>query len=494
VKPYPPEQVQANPSKKDHPYFGEKVWVDVVRIQGIPRPADGRAGLRTFALEEVLLGRVPEMAGAKIQFAAPLQHGQARQARLRLVPLARHAPTLQTLAKDGKPPDERLSPPSESMWIPASIRPAAPDVKELSPTFAWTSPSASPRAPSTRHRLRTSGLRLVLRRPWFSTGEGERVGIVLWPPRVLNLPFTKPDLPHNELDEAPPEELKLITEEDLGPLGSFVSVWGIDPIRRAPAAADRHRFLSWSDFRLPDDAVKHPRVLLPIPGADPGSDTEKIVEVAVLSFALKFAIDAIDAYVDLDLAPIPDVADPLIRLGVVRIQLNARPDAPPSGRPDRPGIRCSPPVSVQSQLLPARRLSVTTTPLGRQHGADGDQTSISVVLSGLARPAANLSDTRICIELRERIRGEEIAVPTVGGDHAIAEWVGKPGDKLRRDDNGGEAAWSAAFLLPGKLAGRDIFASAREEALMVSVDDNLTAPAVLPRFFGSIALTEARSR
>jgi hypothetical protein len=305
---------------------------------------------------------------------------------------------------------------------------------------------------------------------------------------VLNLPFAKPDLPYNELDEAPPEELKLITEEDLGPIGPFVSVWGIDPIRGAPSASDRHRFLSWNDFRLPDNAMKHPRVLLPIPGADPGSDAEKVVEVAVLSFVPKFDIDAIDAYVDLDLLPISGVADPLIRLGIVRIQLNARPDAPPSGSPDRPGIRCSPPVNVQSQLLPARRLSVTSTPLGRQHGATGDQTSVSIALSGPASPSVDgAGNTRVVVELYERLGDNEFRVMTVNGKEAGAEWSGKTGDTMTRLDKAGEATWAASFLIPGKLDGRDIVATAKEEVLMDL--NNAPGTATLPRYFGSVELT-----
>ncbi|WP_035676663.1 hypothetical protein [Bradyrhizobium liaoningense] len=85
------------------------------------------------------------------------------------------------------------------------------------------------------------------------TGEGERVGIVFWPPPVLNLPLLKTQPPFNEIEVPQSTALGLLTEEDLDPFGRFVSVWGIDPIKREPLEPiDRHRFLSWNDLKLPD--------------------------------------------------------------------------------------------------------------------------------------------------------------------------------------------------------------------------------------------------
>lgn len=61
--------------------------------------------------------------------------------------------------------------------VPASARPAAPALIATVPTFRW---HASERADGTVERLREgNGLRVYLERPWFSSGEGELLGVVL---------------------------------------------------------------------------------------------------------------------------------------------------------------------------------------------------------------------------------------------------------------------------------------------------------------------------
>ena len=486
--------------------FGPQVWSEVLRIQGIPLPADGRAGPRPYALEELMLGSVAEMKTAKIQYGAPLHTGQARQACFRIIPLPRYASMLSgkanelpsVLAADGK---DSLYPATDSVWIPATIRPAAPDVKALIPTFTWTDSGVSAgmsAARITSSRTRSTALRLVLRRPWFSTGEGERIGIVFWPPSVLDL--ASPYASH-EIEVPSREALRLLSEEDVGPVGRFISVWGFDPIEPIDTDPDgnphetieRPRFLSPEDFVLPPGAIKHSRVLMPLPGATAGKNDEHFVAVSLVSLPLTFEDGAVDPYVDIELTPIDGVPDPIIRLGVVRIQLNARLDAVVTGlSPDPsnwPAIRCSAPVSVQSQFPPARKLSVTATELGAMHGADGDQTSISVALSGPAAPlVSKSSDTRVVIELVEHISGNEVAVRTIGGNPTRKEGGADDGN-LHHEYQAGEATWTASFLLPGKLGSRQIIARAQEDVLMESANPSAHAKrGQMPRYFGQLGI------
>ncbi|MGC0397053.1 hypothetical protein [Bradyrhizobium sp. USDA 241] len=482
---FAPNEVSEIVASNGEPSFGNKVWSEVLRIQNIPLPVDGRSGPRRYRLEELLLGRIAEMQKATIQYGAPLQHGQARQATFRVVPIARHVSMIsrKAIALPGQFLKE-----TAPVWIPATIRPAAPDVKELVPIFSWDDHSSVDKAVARFSRTRKTGLRLVLRRPWFSTGEGERVGIVFWPPPVLNLPLLKTQPPFNEIEVPQSTALGLLTEEDLDPFGRFVSVWGIDPIKREPLEPiDRHRFLSWNDLKLPDKAMLHQRVLMPIPGAIPGQNKEIFVEVSVVSFPLTFVNGERDAYVDIDLAPVKGVAEAVVRLGVVRMQLNARQDTPPSQRIDRSGIRCSPPVAVQSQLLPERRLSVSVTEVNSKHGADGDQLSVSVVLSGPAAPiVVKKPDARVSIELSEHISGEELAVKTIGGRRARAEGSGDSKELFLKYDKG-EASWVANFLLPGKLGTRNLVALAREEALMDPANGKIDT-VDLPGYFGKVVV------
>ena len=496
-----PAQVVPNPVKpvkftKGKPDFGPIVWTEVLRIQGIPLPADGRARKRQYALEELMLGSVVEMAAAQIQYGAPLNTGQARQARFRIVPIPRYAPMLSNRTR-GPLPDlpaplrEGLSPTTEQVWIPATIRPAAPDVKELAPTFTWTNTAVS--AGTTAIRItssttRSTELRLVLRRPWFSSGEHERVGIVFWPPVTLDLPQSSGSGSSHEFEVPSREALTVLTEEDIGPVGPFVSVWGADPIDAAEPdqTVARPRFLTPDDFVLPEGAIKHPRVLMPLPGATPGKNDERFVTVSVVSIPVTFVEGAMDAYVDLGLKPIKEAADPEIRLGIVRMQLNARLDSimtPLASDPlTQAGIRCSPPVKSQCPFLPTRKLSVTVTEISEKHGAAGDQTSISVTLAGPATPyTADSPDTDVTIDLLEHIDGEEVSVRTIDGKAAYSEGKTSSPGALQQEHKAGVTTWSASFLLPGKLGDRQIVARAREDRFTASANGQ-------PRYFGQIAI------
>ncbi|MFD8492718.1 hypothetical protein [Amycolatopsis sp. NPDC059657] len=59
----------------------------------------------------------------------------------------------------------------------SSARPSAPDIAYLVPTFGWERGTDGGRVASTR---RGNGVRVYLRRPWYSSGEGEQLGVVLF--------------------------------------------------------------------------------------------------------------------------------------------------------------------------------------------------------------------------------------------------------------------------------------------------------------------------
>ena len=62
--------------------------------------------------------------------------------------------------------------------VPSSARPAAPKVLYVVPTFGWkTTDSGDDEITSERQG---GGLRVYLERPWWSSGEGELLGVLLW--------------------------------------------------------------------------------------------------------------------------------------------------------------------------------------------------------------------------------------------------------------------------------------------------------------------------
>ena len=91
--------------------------------------------------------------------------------------------------------------------IPSSARPAAPKVLYVIPTFGWDAPKKDG---STITHVRTGGgLRVYLDRPWFSSGDGELLGVVLVPQGG----FAK------QQPALPGEAFK-----------PYVTQWGIDPV------------------------------------------------------------------------------------------------------------------------------------------------------------------------------------------------------------------------------------------------------------------------
>src|SRR4029077_14160854 len=105
-----------------------------------------------------------------------------------------------TPAEGGTPPaaNARLE-----LDVPSSTRPDAPKPLYAVPAFSWQQANAG--GIITRKRL-GGGLRLYMERPWFSSGAGELLGVVLRPAKYA--PLTA----------------------DWRTLRKFVSEWGMDPL------------------------------------------------------------------------------------------------------------------------------------------------------------------------------------------------------------------------------------------------------------------------
>jgi hypothetical protein len=216
--------------------------------------------------------------------------------------------------------------------IRSIMRPLALPPKHILPAFAWTRHLDA--YTGARRISRRTRIRIPFDRPAMTSGEDERIGIVLWPPNILGastktgtanpLPtWTEADLACGTIRRAEPLETgepqnKLMdlqalaksngaewrpgyfSDEDLGPGGAYISRWGADPIHDA---GEMTWFMHPRAFRdLPDwtvtalDSIAAERqdtgvlwpedkeerykprlvenVLMPIPGDDPSkSDT-----------------------------------------------------------------------------------------------------------------------------------------------------------------------------------------------------------------------------
>lgn len=89
--------------------------------------------------------------------------------------------------------------------ILSSARPVAPQVEYVIPTFEWDRKQTG----NTILTARVSGLRIYLKRPWYSSGEGEQLAVVLYVPQnnfaMLAVPNMSTNMP--------------------------VTTWGTDPAR-----------------------------------------------------------------------------------------------------------------------------------------------------------------------------------------------------------------------------------------------------------------------
>ena len=328
------------------------------------------------------------------------------------------------------------------VWLKATIPPAQPDPQELLPTFTWDTkaPPAGTADPLVWSMTRDVGAQLTLRPPGLTSGEGEEIGLITWPP-PLPLGVTGGWGP-----EPDDKVLGALVEEDIGPLGPFVSAWARDPLRDAdqnggPAYFPIRR--EHFDAGGPGGAAWEDRVLVPVPG---GSAAEDLAEEAVASILRLTPRRAGDLWVvDIPFAAqaLRRTTDRFVRLGLVRFQPQARADR--TSGSTRRGIRCSAPTSVWTVMPPRRHVRVTALRLG------GGHTVVTVQLSGAGdgRRAGNQPNTVVNVTLVEARGGRELVrerarnIPVKGDDPAIFLPVVIGAEA-------GERSWTASFRVPAR--------------------------------------------
>jgi len=241
--------------------------------------------------------------------------------------------------------------------VPASARPAAPQPLYAVPTFGWE------RQEHTGVRMSRrlgGGLRIYLARPWFSSGDDERLAVVIHD-RVL--------------DQTARRELR-----------HFVTEWGRDPVvdttplgsetlMQFPAASELAGPLT-----LPELGDEHP--------------------VHAAAHRVEYDADRDAWFCDVEISPGTSYR-PFVRLALARCQLHAV-----------PGVELSPVVLLEfAQLAPDRALIVTHAPdvPGRHH--------VTVTGFSYRRTAATRSGSTVEVSVQERQPGlpDELAWITVPG-------------------------------------------------------------------------------
>ena len=285
--------------------------------------------------------------------------------------------------------------------IPASARPAAPRLRYVLPTFGW---SAADDGATAASRRVGGGLRLYLERPWFSSGDGELLAVVLG----QHLPDPR------------------------DPLYRYSTFWGQDPLFLSPSL----ELPRAEAFRNAD--LVETRVAL-------GELTNRVV--TIVGFAPRWDDGRGLWTVDLDL-PTHDHYFPFIRLALARFQPRALTD-----------LRLSAVMLADFvQTAPDRLLTVA-----RDAGGPGVH---RIHLSGVAYTARRTSH-RVVTHATNRVRARvERRRPGIA-DEALA-WVAidaaaevelVPGIV----DADGTQHWEGEIAIPEAAAGEALRLVVREE-------------------------------
>lgn len=217
-------------------------------------------------------------------------------------------------AKETADPESitRKGPDFPPISVPSSARPDAPHVLYVVPTFRWES------GPDSSRRV-GRGLRVYLDRPWFSSGEGELLGVVL------------ANQPTGEIAKA---------------LRPYVSLWGRDPVWNS---SEPKQELGPSHFA--NRVCTLPGLTLAELSTTPELSTTRVTAVG---FTVEFCPERKLWYCDIEMTP-QQPYQAFVRLVFARLQ----PDS-------LPGAHLSSVVATEfAQLLADRTATITRGKDGR---------------------------------------------------------------------------------------------------------------------------------
>ncbi len=277
-----------------------------------------------------------ETAGTISRLAAgAIPNGQAVKVAYVSPPITRHS------LEPPAPPDPR----GFVVNVLSSARPTPPDIREIVPLFQWTTTAGA----SVHSRRRAAGFRVYLGRPWWSSGEGELLGVLM--------------LPNHE-----------VPGQALMP---YVTVTAQDPAWNSPGVP--------FGPELTDFTLAAARTTSPLPLADAPS------VVSVAGHRVSWDAGRKLWYCDVDIADLAGVRTgyfPFVRMALARWQ----PDS-------MPGLELSPAVQAEFMQLAPDRLAAIVRVAGRPKRR-------RVTVSGLSyQPAGRTGAPQVTVEIERRRPG-----------------------------------------------------------------------------------------
>jgi hypothetical protein len=458
----------------------------------------------------------PAERTCRVERVHPFTDPVARRLDLRLVATSQYAGLYSE--SDLKGASSVQSNPS-CVWLPATRRPDRIAARSLVPAFVWSrsAPAAASllRDPSPKASIvRDCVIRVRLKRPWFTSGEGERLGIVLWPPKLLSVDAAsrlEAQLRDDHLPAIGPDSRLIdatwdFSDMELGQGGPFITRWGADPIRHGPPPQGMlmppSAFMDYNPGRL-DGPQFEEAVLMPIPRGDdvsaagseatpmgttaatqaagtsrpspkPNEDQREYMTVSLLTYEPRFDPEYELWYVDVAIDP-KNVPEPFLRLGLVRFQKNARRQ-----------LQVSEPITEWIQILPKRTVCVSEEAVQGQAGGQRLARRVNVSVESptdygsVAFDEACSPDAPVGAPL---IRASVLRIETKpnGGVHqSIVLPDGHIGDACTRmvpQSSGAGTSWSTTIpfteepVAPGSTCRYAIFVEEVEKLLPATFSD-----------------------
>ncbi|CAN5916265.1 hypothetical protein BH23ACT10_BH23ACT10_08340 [soil metagenome] len=321
----------------------EATWTEVTDDLSLPVPQEAEVsgvGWTTVIRPEedlaVLAGAVDVDVTVEIPGFGPVTVHRAvhrwGDTKHRRVTYRFHAGTRYREYFDPLPDGGSVVGPDVALSVPSSAPPAAPIVHSVLPLLRWEV-GDEPEQPMAVRRSRRPGVRIYLERPWYSSGEGELLAVLVAP-----------------------------GGSDVRAEG-HMSQWGADPVWLSSEVDRRAMLLEFDTLMRTlglDDRPGDARPVAP-PVTMAYGEVAGSPQVTVLGYRPRYNLERGLWYVDVAIDP-GDRIWPFVRLAVARYQ----PDSVDGCHLSQP-VRCD-----FVQLLPERTLSVART----------DERHVRVVVSG----------------------------------------------------------------------------------------------------------------
>lgn len=392
--------------------------------------------------------------------------------------------------------------------ILSSARPKAPEVVYAVPTFAWKRTEIE--GGGLRHRRAGKGLRVYLRRPWFSSGDGELLGVVLRNPTGLLVqvddlgsllgvlsdrpwtaarglqPFRRVD--PKRVTRQPAADERDVLSRKLGgrfsrlsrrplavPLGSgsgdplepYLTRWGSDPVWKSappdssPSMANFPRHVAWAGG-------------LPLEEVAPGRDGK--LSVAVAGHEVHFDAERRLWYADIDI-DVGNTYFPFVRLALARYQPNSLDGAHLSRVVTTDILQLTPDREAQVEIDGSAAHVEVTGYSGRNIVAEYREPDISIHPIGQPAPDPTTPNTIVRAALERRDGPSDLAWEQVGNRVTLKPVAA-----------GFHVNWNGHVRLPSGVTGKGthrLVVTESEEYIRIDLQPGdptaLTSPADLTR-------------